>query len=189
MVKLLGSALLVGGLAILATPASAQKRAVAAAPSTGTRQEIGFDLAFDYAKPSSVSGGVELGLPVDVRVAFLTRSKLIWEPRLTFSLSSVGGGTFYTFFPGVNVLYQLKRGTGPHNLVRAPYVTGGVGLTLVGVPGASSTQFSLGGGVGTRVPFESAATRLEGFLAYTFKGGGSPSNFAIGARVGLSFWH
>src|SRR5207247_10832863 len=73
----------------------------------------------------------------------------------------------------------------------APYVTGGVALNLfdVGGPGGSGTQFSLGGGVGTRVPFETAAGRIEGFLGYTFKGGGFPSNFAIGTRIGLSFWH
>jgi len=34
----------------------------------------------------------------------------------------------------------------------------------------------------------SQAARLEGFLAYTLKGGGLPSNVAIGTRIGLSFW-
>ena len=114
----------------------------------------------------------------------------MWEPRLTFSFTSVGAGSsIYTFFPSVNVLYQLKRGTGPRNLIRAPYVTGGVGLDIFGAGGSSSTQFALGGGVGTRVPFESAAVRIEGFLSYTFKGGGAPSSFAIGTRIGPSFWH
>ncbi len=188
MLKLLGGALLVGSLAMLATPASAQKKASAAAG--GFQHEIGVDFAADYAKPSGASGGIAMGVPVDIRVAFLTRSKLMWEPRLTFSLSSVGGGsTIYTFFPGVNVLYQLKRGTGTHGLIRAPYVTGGVGLDIIGVGGTSATQFAIGGGVGTRVPYESAAGRIEGFLSYTFKGGGFPSVFAIGARLGLSFWH
>jgi len=190
MVKLLGSALLVGGLAFLATPASAQKKSAASAPMGGFHHELGVDCAADYAKPSGVSGGIEMGLPVDIRIAFLTRSTLMWEPRLTFSLSSVGGGsTIYTFFPGVNVLYQLKRGSGPRGLLRAPYATGGVGLSVVGFGGSSSTQFALGGGVGTRVPFESAAVRVEGFLSYMFKGGGSPSSFTIGTRIGWSFWH
>ncbi len=187
MQKLLGSAVLVGGLALLAIPASAQKKA--GASSSAPRQEIGVDFAADYAKPSGGSGGIELGVPVDVRVGFLSRSKMMWEPRLTFALSSVGGGTIYTLLPGVNVLYQLKRGTGTHNLIHAPYVTGGLGLVVIGVPGSTSTQFAIGGGVGTRMPYESAAGRVEGFLSYTFKGGGLPSNFAIGTRLGLSFWH
>jgi hypothetical protein len=68
-------------------------------------------------------------------------------------------------------------------------VTGGVGLDILGVGGTSATQFSLNGGVGTRARFESAATRCEAFLSYLFKGGGFPSEFSIGLRLGLSFWH
>jgi hypothetical protein len=86
----------------------------------------------------------------------------------------------------------MKRGTGPYNLMRAPYVTGGAALDLFhvgGVGGTSSTQLAVNGGVGKRVPFGSSATRFEGFVGYAFKGGGEPSGFAIGARIGLSFWH
>ncbi len=190
MVKLLGSALLVGGLAFLATPAAAQKRAATSAPTGGYHQEIGVDFTGYYFKPSGGSGGIQMGAPVDVRLGILSRSKLMWEPRLAFLLNTAGGTT-YSLAPGLNVLYQLKRGTGTRNLIRAPYFTGGVALNLfdLGGPGGSATQFSLGGGVGTRVPFETAAGRIEGFLGYTFKGGGYPSNFAIGTRIGLSFWH
>ena len=187
MLKLLGGALLVGSLAILASPALAQRKA--ATMSAGPHHEFGVDFAAAYAKPSGVSGGIEMAAPVDVRVAFLTRSKLMWEPRLAFSLSSVGGSTSYTLDPSLNVLYELKRGTGTHNLIHAPYVTGGVGLSVVDIAGTSATQFALNGGVGTRANFESAATRYEAFLSYLFKGGGLPSEFAIGARLGLSFWH
>jgi len=188
MVKLLGSALLVGALAMLALPASAQKKATTTA-AAGPQQEIGVDFAAAFTKPSGISGGIDMGVPVDVRIAFLTRSKIMWEPRLSFSLSSVGGTTIYTFVPGINGLYTLKRGTGPHGLLHAPYATGGVALNLVGVGGSSFTQFSVGGGLGTRSQFETAAVRVEGFLGYTFAGGGAPSNFAIGTRIGLSFWH
>ena len=189
MYKLLGGALLVGSLSMLAVPASAQKKAASTA-SGGYHHEFGVDLAAYYVKPSGGSGGIQMGAPVDVRLGILSRSKLMWEPRLAFLLNTAGGTT-YSLAPGLNVLYQLKRGTGTRNLIRAPYVTGGVALNLfdVGGPGGSGTQFSLGGGVGTRVPFETAAGRIEGFLGYTFKGGGFPSNFAIGTRIGLSFWH
>jgi hypothetical protein len=188
MVKLVGSALLVSSLSILSMPASAQRKA----STTGPRQEIGADFTGFYNKPSAGSGGVDLGLPVDIRVGFLTHNKVMWEPRLSFQYSS-GGGTSYIIVPGVNVLYQLKRGTGPYNLMRAPYVTGGAALNvfhLGGTGGATSwTQLSLNGGVGKRVPFGSSATRFEGVLGYAFKGGGQTSSFAIGTRIGLSFWH
>jgi len=188
MMKLRGTALVVGSLAILSVPAAAQRKA----GSVGPRQEIGADFTGFYNKPSGGSGGVDFGLPVDIRVGFLTHHKLMWEPRLSFQYSS-GGGTSYIIVPGVNVLYQLKRGTGPYNLMRAPYVTGGAALNVFHLGGGggstSWTQLSLNGGVGKRVPFGSSATRLEGVFGYTFKGGGAPSSFAIGTRIGLSFWH
>jgi hypothetical protein len=165
----------------LSVPASAQRK------TAGPRLELGGDFAASYTKPSGISGGIDMGLPVDVRVGILTRKRLMWEPRLSFLFNTIGTTT-YTIVPGLNVLYQLKRGTGPYNLMRAPYVTGGVALNFFDY-GTSWTQVSLGGGVGKRVPFGGSATRLEGFFGYTFKGGGAPSSFAIGTRIGLSFWH
>jgi len=186
MVKLLGCASLVGSLATLSAPASAQRK-TPASTTPSPRYEIGGDFAASYTKPSDVSGGINMGLPVDVRVGFLTNKKLMWEPRLSFLLTTIGTTT-YTITPGLNVLYHLKRGSGPYKLVRAPYITGGVGVSFFDLGGGGGTQFSLGAGVGKRVPFGGAATRLEAFLGYTFEGGGLPSSFAIGTRIGLSFW-
>ena len=180
MFKLLGSALLLSSLTMLSVPASAQRK-------TAARYELGGDFVAAYNKPSGVSGGIDMGLPVDVRVGLLTQKRLMWEPRLTFDYSSVGVTT-YTIVPGLNALYQLKRGTGAYNLMRAPYVTGGVALNFFD-RGTSWTQLSLAGGVGKRVPFGGSAARFEGFLGYMFKGGGRPSDVAIGTRIGLSFWH
>lgn len=185
MRKLIGMIVLVTVLAATPALAGAQRRAAPAAG--GPRYELGVDFAAYYAKPSGIDGGIQMGLPVDVRVAFLRRSKVLFEPRVSFNLNSIGTTT-YLFVPGLNVLYQLKRGTGPRNLIRAPYLTGGVALNLFDNGARSGTQFSLGGGVGTRVPLGTQAARLEGFLAYTLKGGGLPSNVAIGTRIGLSFW-
>ncbi len=187
MFKLLGGALLVGSLASFATPASAQRKAASTA-SGGYHHELGVDFTGYYVKPSGGSGGIQMGVPVDVRLGILSRSKLMWEPRLSLLLNTAGGTT-YSITPGLNALYQLKRGTGTRGLIHATYVTGGVALNLFDLGGGSGTQFALGGGIGTRVPYESAAGRIEGFLAYTFKGGGAPSSFAIGTRIGLSFWH
>jgi hypothetical protein len=188
MMKLLGSALLVGGLVTLARPAWGQRRTAVGAPA-GARYEFGVDFAGYYDKPSGGTGGIQMGVPVDVRVAFLTRSALMWEPRLSFDLNSVGGTTIYTFDPGINVLYQLSRGSGPYNLVGAPYLTGGVAINFFKAGPTSGSQFSLGGGIGKRVPYGSSVGRMEGFLSYTLKGSGMPSSFAIGARLGMSFWH
>ena len=187
MVKLLGRALLVGSLAMLSVPVAAQHRATASG-AAGPRHEVGVDFVASYTKVSGGGGGIVLGLPVDVRVGLLTHKKLMWEPRLSFAFNTIGTTT-YVIVPGLNLLYQLKRGTGPYNLMRAPYATGGVALTFfdLGVP--SGTQLSLNGGVGKRVPFEGSAARFEGFLGYTFKGGGASSSFDLGVRIGLSFWH
>lgn len=186
MIKLVGSALLVGSLTILSVPASAQRK-TAASGAASPRYEIGGDFVASYTKPSGVSGGIDMGLPVDVRVGLLTHKRLMWEPRLSFAFQTIGTTT-YTIVPGLNVLYQLKRGTGSYNLMGAPYVTGGVALNFFDF-GTSWTQVSLSGGVGKRVPFGGSAARFEGFLGYMFKGGGQASNLAIGTRLGLSFWH
>jgi hypothetical protein len=187
MVKLLGRALLVGSLAMLSTPVSAQKK-TATSGMANPQHEIGADFEASYTKISGAGGGLILGLPVDVRVALLTHKKLMWEPRLSFAVSTIGTTT-YVIAPGLNVLYQRSRGSGPYGLLRAPYVTGGVALNVFDFGAASGTRLALNGGVGKRVPFEGDAARFEGFVGYAFKGGGEPSAFAIGVRIGLSFWH
>ena len=192
MVKLLGCALLVGCLAMLSAPASAQKKTPASTKTTASttsspRYELGGDFAASYTKPSDVDGGINMGLPVDVRMGFLTHKKLMWEPRLSFLLTTIGATT-YTITPGLNVLYRLKAGSGPYKLVRAPYITGGVGMSFYDLGGGSGSQFSLGAGVGKRIPFGSAATRIEAFLGYAFESDALPSSFSLGTRIGLSFW-
>ena len=74
------------------------------------------------------------------------------------------------------------------------YLFGGAGLNLVnaGIPGIDGgTTFSLGGGVGTRKRIGNAALRFEGGLRYDTEDSdaGMPSQFLVGGRVGLSFWH
>jgi hypothetical protein len=188
MVQLLGRALLAGSLVMmLSVPASAQRKA---APS-GTmahQHEFGVDLEAAYVKPSGGSGGLAIGLPVDIRLGLLTHKKLMFEPRLSLAFNSAGTTT-YAISPGLNVLYQRTRGSGPNNLLRAPYLTGGVALTFFDLGAPSGTQLALNAGVGKRVPYGGAAARFEGFFRYAFSGGDAVSSFAIGARIGLSFWH
>ena len=184
MVKAIQLALLSGSLAMLSTPASAQQNAETS-DTTGPRHEIGFDIEASYTGFTD-GGGLVMDLPADVRFAFLTRTAVTWELRLSAMLNTYLY-TRYLIVPGLNVLYRLKPGTGPHKLLGAPYVTGGVGLSKLSVGGEGGTLWLLNGGVGTRARFGPAATRIEGFFRYGVTGGGS--NYAVGARIGWSFWH
>jgi hypothetical protein len=112
---------------------------------------------------------------------------------LAFQYVSLGSnaGSGVQLAPGINVLHQLKRGSGTRGLLRAPYVTAGVGLNIVKpFSGAGTeTQFAIGGGVGRRVAYGSAVFRPEGYISYAFSSGNLPSAVSLGVRLGLSFWH
>jgi len=187
MRKCIGSALLLTVLSVLPALAAAQRRAVS---ETGPKNELGVDLAFQYVSYGSNGGsGVQLAAPVDARVGWLSRSVNMFEARAAVSWDSNLGAI--VFAPGVNVLHALKRGSGTRGLMRAPYVTAGLGLNIVklGSGAGTDTQFGLGAGVGKRLPYGSAVFRPEGFMTYAFSSGTLPSSFAIGVRMGLSFWH
>jgi len=194
MLKVFSVALVAAGLTVLALPAAAQRKATASS-APGLKYEFGADLATQFVdRGDGVGGGVQFGAPVDVRWGFLSSSRLMWEVRAAFAYDSKGAGTDATllFAPGVNALYTLKRGTGAHGLLRAPYLTGGVGLNLEKFGAAGTdTQFGLGAGVGTRLPAGGGnlVWRPEGFITYAFASGNLPSAFSIGARMGLSFFH
>jgi len=187
MRKWIGSGLLVTVLALLPARAPAQRRTAAEA---GPRNELGVDLAFQYVSVGSNGGsGIQLAAPVDARVGFLSRGPNMFEVRASVDWDSNFGTV--AFSPGVNVLHMLKRGSGTRGLMRAPYVTAGVGLNIFkfGSGASTETQFAIGGGVGKRLPYGSAVFRPEGYLAYAFSSGVLPSAFSIGIRLGLSFWH
>ena len=196
MLKVLNSALLVGSFVVFARPASAQHHPAASTSSANSpKYELGADLATQFvSRGDGVGGAVQLGAPVDLRVGFLSKSPLSFEVRASFAYDSKGTGTdaTFTFAPGVNALYALKRGTGTHGLMGAPYLTGGLGMNLTKFGAAGTdTQFGLGGGIGTRLQAGGGglAWRPEGYMTYAFKSGNLPSAFAIGVRMGLSFWH
>jgi hypothetical protein len=186
MRKWIGSALLLSVLALLPAFAAAQRRAA----ETGPKNELGVDLAFQYVSLGSNAGsGVQLAAPVDVRIGFLSRTENMFEGRASVAWDSNLGS--FVFAPGINVLHQLKRGSGTRGLLRAPYVTAGVGLNIVKpFSGAGTeTQFAIGGGVGRRVAYGSAVFRPEGYISYAFSSGNLPSAVSLGVRLGLSFWH
>src|SRR2546429_5849743 len=96
-----------------------------------------------------------------------------------------GGTSQYIFTPDVNLLWAF---TGNR---QGGYATVGAGVDLEHANSQSASQFSINGGLGTRVPYESGAIRLEAFGRYAFKNAGKllPATFAVGARIGLSLSH
>ena len=188
---------LVAAVALVALPhlALAQRARAAAG---GPKNEIGVDLGAAYSHTGSGCttdcGGLGIGTPVDIRWGLMSNGLLSFEPRFSLNYLSgpnAGGGHLLVFNPDLNVIYRMKKSTAR----RGMYLTGGLGLAIANTApsgGASSTatQLSLNGGVGKRIPMESNAWRIEGFLRYNFEnsGKGVPSSFDIGARLGMSFW-
>jgi hypothetical protein len=188
MRSFIGSTLAVVGLAVLPALTLAQRRAAARTDAhAGAQHEFGVDLSADYVSPSGGTGGIEILTPVDVRIGFHSKSPLMWEGRLNFLLSSVGGaGTAYAISPGVAALYAM--GPGGHS--SGMFLSGGAGLVLAGSPAVSGTSVSLGASIGWRKPYGSGAFRYEaGFRYDTQNNALGPATFRIGGRVGISLWH
>ena len=187
MRKVTGSLLAAVALVALPHMALAQRRA-AGGGGGGAKNEFGVDLgaAFGHVGSGCAAncGTFEAGTPVDVRVGFVG-AKMSVEPRLTFSYLSQGGAHLLIFSPDVNFLKPMGTNTSRKGL----YLTGGAGISIVSASGvASENQFSLNGGVGTRIPKPNNNWRLEGFFRYNFQSGALPSGYNVGVRAGLSFW-
>jgi hypothetical protein len=181
MRKSIGSALL---LAVLLPSVGAAQRRAAAAPG---KQELGVDVGLAYAKPDGVDGGIQIGTPLDIRLGLRSKTKVMWEPRVTFAFSTVGGETRYGIAPGVNVLYA----TAPGGHRQGMYVTGGGALNLLDTGADAGTAFAFNAGVGWRRPWGSGAWRYEAGFRYSFENQdiGLPSTIEIGVRFGVSLWH
>lgn len=155
------------------------------------QHETGVDFSFTYAKPSGGDGHVLIGTPVDVRLGFVTSGKLEPELRLFARFDSKqdgvpGAKSAYQINPDLNLLWNLK------GYDEGLYVTAGGGVNLAKSSGSSSaSQFTVNGGLGTRLPYEHGAIRLEAFGRYDFEnaGKGLPNIFSVGARIGLTLWH
>src|SRR2546425_49665 len=184
---------LLAAVALMALPhlALAQRARAAAGP----KNEIGVDLGAAYNHTGSgcttSCGTFGIGTPVDIRWGFLANGPLSFEPRFTFNYFTAGSsGHLLAFDPDVNVLYRMGSSTAR----KGTFLTGGLGFRIInsgggGSPSSTDTQLSLNAGVGTRIPMESNAWRVEGFLRYNFEHAGSfPSSYDIGVRLGMSFW-
>ena len=154
------------------------------------QHEIGVDIIGFYQRLSlngTSSNQILLATPVDVRAGFRSGDKLTIEPRFAFAYHSKGnsnGGAAYEFTPDLNVTWGFQSS------LKGPYFTAGAGL-LMAHDLSTDTQFGLNAGLGTRVPYESGAIRLEAFAQYFLKNTSKllPNQLNIGARIGLSLWH
>jgi hypothetical protein len=191
--------LMVAGAALVPTvlagqrpPARPAARSTQAAQAPTAKNEFGVDLGLAWVSPDVGDSRFRIGSPVDLRIGFVSRGRLMWEPRLSLAFDSegLGGDAAYTFSPQVVALYSMT----PQRHRAGWYLFGGAGLNLVnaGIPTVDGgTTFSMGAGLGTRKRLGNAALRLEGGLRYDTEdsGAGMPSQFSIGTRAGLSFWH
>jgi hypothetical protein len=195
------SSTLVAVAALMALPhlALAQR----ARASGGAKNEIGVDLGAAYSHIGSGCaadcGGLGFGTPIDIRWGFMANGKLSFEPRFSVVYASgFGLGHDLSFNPDLNVIYRMGKSTARHGL----YLTGGLGMAINNASvttqqgnqtvttSSTASQLSLNAGVGKRIPMESNAWRVEGFLRYSLEnsGKGLPSRLDIGARLGMSFW-
>jgi hypothetical protein len=183
------SGILVAALAL--APAMAAAQQMLGHELGRPQHEAGVDVAFTYAKPSGGEGHVLIGTPVDVRLGFVTSGLLEPELRIFVRFDSKqdgvpGAKSAYQINPDVNLLFNLE------GYDKGVYLTAGGGVNLTKASGSpSASQFTVNGGVGTRVPYEHGAIRLEAFGRYDFKNAtkGLPNVFSVGARIGLTLWH
>ena len=185
---------LVAAVALVALPHLALAQRTRPAAASGPKNEIGVDLGAAYSHTGSgctaSCGAFGVGTPVDIRWGFMANGPLSFEPRFTLAYLTGGGGHILSFNPDLNVIYRMAKSTPRKGM----YLTGGLGFAIANASasGTSSTatQLSLNGGVGKRIPVESNAWRVEGFLRYNLANTskGIPSSFQLGARVGMSFW-
>jgi hypothetical protein len=154
------------------------------------RHELGVDIAGMYQRFSLAgqsSNNILIGTPVDLRIGFGSGAKATVEPRIVFVFHSKGnsaGGAAYEFDPTLNFTWGFQSNK------KGGYLTVGGALRMAHDT-STQTQFGFNGGVGTRIPYEAGAIRLEAFGAYFLKkaADGIPNELDIGVRIGLSLWH
>lgn len=184
----LTSGLLAAALAI--APAIAAAQHDMAMGGHEAKHELGADITGFYQHLSL--GGVStnqvlVATPVDVRLGVGIGSTATIEPRITFAYHSKGnsnGGAAYAFVPDLNITWGFQSAR------KGPYLTAG-GALRIGHDTSTVTQFGFNGGIGTRIPWESGAVRLEAFGQYFLKKAADniPNELNIGIRIGLSLWH
>ncbi len=115
---LIGSASLMTALVASPLIAAAQHGDMGSA-----RHEFGVDVSAAYVHQSFVGTSLNsfvIVTPVDVRLGFVSKGRLMFEPRFAFLFDSKATGTSsgYVFTPDVNVLYAKNHRDGQQRPVR-----------------------------------------------------------------------
>jgi hypothetical protein len=175
---------------IVLAPAPAHAQAQA---QPQRRLERGVDAGAVFGLGSQSSGNISLP-GSRLRVGFYRPgSRISLDPAAGFSYDKVEGtdglfsynlemGALYHFQPLEDVAI-LNGGTATRFAV--PYVRPFMGLTGFTGGNSSDTEFSLGAGLGSRIPFRrDLAIRFEGNIGYGFDNKAT----RIGLLAGLSFF-
>jgi hypothetical protein len=187
MLKLIGRAGLAAVLLVVPAIAAAQHDM---AMGHEAKHELGADITAFYQRLSLAgqsSNQILIGTPVDLRLGVPVGAKGTVEPRINFAFHSKGssaGGAAYELIPDVNLTWGFQDNK------KGPYLTAGAAIRIEHDT-SSLTQFGFNGGIGTRIPYESGAIRVEAFDQYFLKktADALPNELNIGVRIGLSLWH
>ncbi|HMJ58511.1 MAG TPA: hypothetical protein VK467_05210 [Gemmatimonadales bacterium] len=171
----------IGGVVL----AAALLPGVAASQHEDAKHEFGIDAAFIYRKPSGLPGRWVSGAPADVRIGFVSKRRIMLEVGFQYGVSGGGGTSAHDFSVGVEAQWAK-------NHRRGLYLAVGPAVEFAGQSGSpSGTLFSVGGDIGTRIPYGSGAFRLSTGVRYSPANTsyGTVNSFNVHARVGLSLWH
>lgn len=149
------------------------------------KHEFGIDAVFIYRKPSGRPSHWVAGAPADVRIGFVTKSRIMWETGFQFAVGGGGGTSDHDFSIGVSAQWAKDHRKGM-------FLAAGPAVEFVGQSGSpSGTLVSVAGEIGTRIAYGSGAFRLSTGLRYSPKNTsyGTANAFNIHVRAGLSLWH
>ena len=172
------------------TPAIAAAQHDMSSMGHQAKHEVGVDITAFYQRLSLAglsSNQILIGTPVDARLGVAAGDKSTVEPRINFAYHSKGnsnGGASYEFIPDVNLTWGFQSNK------KGAYLTAGAALRMEHDT-STQTQFGFNGGIGTRIPYEAGAIRVEAFGQYFLKktADAIPNELNIGVRIGLSLWH
>jgi hypothetical protein len=156
-----------------------------AAWAQGRPIELGLDagISFNVSDPNVT----QISIPVqDLRAGFFLTDAVALEPRLAlnyFKVENVDALTSITAAVGALIHFQPDRSRAQ------PFARPFGGLTYLDLGDDSETQFSLGGGIGIKLPIaEQLGARVEGSFAHAFETDALADSDTIVLTVGFSFY-
>lgn len=145
--------------------------------------ELGVDLGLGYGFDSEV---FDISAPTAFRVGFPVGEAMTIEPRTTLSFASGNGATLMTLAVQGAIMYPFAgdRREGAYVAALPTIALLKFEEDFLGID-ETATQFSLGGGVGVRIPQgERLGLRLEAQLVHNFDAEATE----LRGLFGVSFW-